>query len=135
MSTHFLTYGIALAIFLVIDAIWLFTATKYVYAPDLKPILRDTPNIAVAGGFYALFVAGLVYFVIAPGLNKPLWELVFAGAFFGLVCYATYDLTNLATLKDFTARVAVIDMAWGAFLSASVTLLTVYALRLLGKAG
>ncbi len=134
MPAHLTTYGIALAVFLVLDAIWLTTVGRSLYAQDLKPILRSEPNFVIAGLFYALFVAGLVYFVIAPGtLSKDTWRVTLAGAFFGFIAYATYDLTNLSTLKNFTARVAVVDMAWGAVLSAVVTFSTLMMLRWLGR--
>jgi uncharacterized membrane protein len=130
MPFHLTTYSIALAVFLVLDALWLSTVGRQLYLPDLKPILRSEPNFAIAGLFYALFVAGLVFFVIAPGISsKDIWGAAMTGAFFGLVAYATYDLTNLSTLKDFTVRVAVIDMLWGAGLSASVTIATLMITR------
>jgi uncharacterized membrane protein len=79
-----------------------------------------------------LFVAGLVIFVINPALaSGRLQNAIMFGAFFGLVTYATYDMTNLATLRGFTMRVAVVDMIWGAFLSGTVCALTFLIMRAL----
>ena len=85
---------------------------------------------------YAIFVAGLVYFVIHPAVAAASWrQALGAGAFFGLVTYATWDLTNLAVLRDFPAGLVPIDLAWGTFLAATVSL-TTYAVvqRLPGRA-
>jgi uncharacterized membrane protein len=83
--------------------------------------------------FYAIFVAGLVWFVIAPALAVGSWRrAVGSGAFFGLVTYATWDLTNLAVLRDFPAALVPIDLAWGTVLSATVSVTTYAVVRRLG---
>jgi uncharacterized membrane protein len=82
--------------------------------------------------FYCLFVAGLVVFVINPALAAgSVMKALSLGAFFGLVTYATYNMTNLATMKGFTVKVAIVDMVWGAVLSATVASLTVLVVRAL----
>jgi uncharacterized membrane protein len=123
---------IAAAIFVAIDAVWLSTVARSVYVAEIGPLLLAKPNLGVAAGFYLLYLVGLMAFVILPAAraNAPLHALLY-GALFGLVAYATYDLTNLATMKGFTARIAMIDMAWGAALSASVSAGTIVAARLL----
>jgi uncharacterized membrane protein len=118
-------YAVAVAVFLALDAIWLGLVARGFYVAELGPLLRDSPNFAVAFVFYLLFVAGLVYFVTLPA--QTVMQAALTGAFFGLVAYATYDLTNLATLKGFSSRAAIVDMAWGAVLSASVCAVTVWA--------
>jgi uncharacterized membrane protein len=127
-----ITYIVALLIFLALDAIWLTTMGKPFYAAELGALLREKPDFVSAFGFYLLFIAGLLVFVINPSLaSGKLAHAVIFGAFFGLVTYATYDMTNLATIKGFTTRVAVVDMIWGAFLSSTVSALTFLIVRAL----
>jgi uncharacterized membrane protein len=127
-----ITYIVALLIFLALDAIWLTTMGKPFYAAELGTLLREKPDFVSAFGFYLLFIAGLVVFVINPSLaSGKMAHAVIFGAFFGLVTYATYDMTNLATMKGFTTRVAVVDMIWGAALSSSVSALTFLIVRAL----
>jgi uncharacterized membrane protein len=88
-------------------------------------LLRDSPNVPAAVAFYALFLAGLVYFAIAPAVDGgTLGDALLKGALFGLVTYATWDLTNLAVLKGFPAAIVPIDMAWGTALGAGVSSVT-----------
>jgi uncharacterized membrane protein len=130
MTNYFWQFIIAMAIFLAVDATWLATAGRSIYFVELAGMLKDQPNFPVALVFYIIFVIGLVGFVINPAMAAG--DVLYAmkmGAFFGLVSYATYDLTNLASLKGFTTRIALIDLAWGTFLSATVSSLTVLVLR------
>ncbi len=130
MMSYFWQFIIAMAIFLAVDATWLATVGRSIYFVELAGMLKDQPNFPIALIFYVIFVMGLVGFVINPAMIAG--DVKFAikmGAFFGLVSYATYDLTNLASLKGFTTRIAMIDLAWGTFLSATVSSLTVLALR------
>lgn len=121
----FKLYLSALSVLLVMDLIWLGLMTKRFYAQQIGFLMRPDPNWTPAILFYLLFVAGLVLFVIVPALalRSPVHALAY-GALFGLVCYATYDLTNLATLKDWPVLVAIVDLAWGALLSAAVSIAT-----------
>lgn len=130
MKQIMLEYVTAAGLFLAADFVWLRSMGSSFYAAELGGLLREQPDLLVAVGFYLLFVAGLVFFVIHPAMaGKPLLSVAAAGAFFGLIAYATYDLTNLATVKGFTAKVAAVDMAWGAVLSGTVSLVTVALLR------
>lgn len=130
MMNYFWQFVIALVIFLAVDAVWLSTVGRSVYFVELAGMLKDRPDFVVAFIFYAIFVAGLVGFVISPAMAAgDVWYAVKMGAFFGFVSYATYDLTNLSSMKGFTAKIAMIDLAWGTFLSATVSSLTVLALR------
>jgi uncharacterized membrane protein len=125
-------YAIALVIFLAIDAVWLSSIGKSFYVNEIGGLLLDRPRFGTAFLFYLMFIAGLVVFVLKSAVaNNSLSEAILLGACFGFVCYATYDLTNLATLKGYTLRIALIDMAWGSFLSASVASLTLLAARAL----
>jgi uncharacterized membrane protein len=84
--------------------------------------------------FYLLFIVGLVLFVIIPAVEKSSWvHALLFGALFGLITYATYDLTNLATVKDWPLLVTVVDLAWGAVLAASVSIITYFIANAIGK--
>lgn len=117
MTRHLSLYAATAVIFFVLDFIWLSLSVGPIYRKELGNLLLDQPNLAVAAGFYLVYVLGLVILVSAPAegnVGKALWM----AALFGLVAYGTYDLTNLATLRGFTPTVAIIDMAWGTFVTA-----------------
>ncbi|MCW0232773.1 MAG: DUF2177 family protein [Ferrovibrio sp.] len=104
----------------VLDALWLSTATRLFYRPRLGALLNELPVWWAAIAFYLLYAAGVALFVLRPAIGEgqsPLTAALF-GAAFGLVAYGTYDLTNQATLRDWPALVTVVDMAWGALLTA-----------------
>jgi uncharacterized membrane protein len=118
-------YVVAAAVFLVIDLVWLSVVAPALYEHFLGDLLAEDPNVVAAALFYAIFVAGLVYFVIAPAVEEQSARTaVVKGAAFGLVTYATWDLTSLAVIEDFPAGVVPIDMAWGTFLAATVSTVT-----------
>lgn len=105
----------------VLDFIWLKFASNTFYKSQIGSLLLEKPNMGAALLFYVIYVVGTVTFVIAPALDKgSLAHAVGFGALFGLVAYATYDLTNLATIKGFTTKLVIIDLMWGAFLTAVV---------------
>lgn len=115
-------YFSALIAFLVIDLFWLGVLAKNFYKEQLGFLFRTNVNLFAVILFYALFIAGLVFFVIIPSIEKKsLVNAVFMGAFFGLVTYATYDLTNLATVKNWPLTVTIVDLIWGAVLCAVVS--------------
>lgn len=114
--------GIAFVVFLVIDAVWLGLIAKNLYKHYLGDLMATNIRFGAALLFYLLFIVGMVFFVIEPALAKDSLQFaIFAGAFLGLLCYATYDLTNLATLKDWPIFVTVIDLVWGAFITAATS--------------
>lgn len=118
-------YLITLPVFLGIDLIWLIFIAKKFYSDNLGFIMSKNPNWLAAIIFYLLFAAGLVFFVISPALEKRVWlNVLLSGALFGLICYATYDLTNLATIKNWPISVTIIDLLWGTFVSASVSIIS-----------
>lgn len=126
-------YVIALPVFLAIDMVWLIVIAKDFYAKQIGFLMTKTPNLLAAFIFYLIFIAGLVFFVITPALDKKLWlQALMAGAFFGLVTYATYDLTNLATVKDWPLVVTIIDLIWGMTVSAAVSVITYFIALKLG---
>jgi uncharacterized membrane protein len=118
-------YGIAFAVFTVIDLIWLGFIANNLYKKYLGFIMRPSPNWPVAILFYIVYLAGAVFFVLNPALAKQSWKYaLLAGMFFGFITYATYDLTNLATLKDWPPFITVIDLIWGTTLGGLVSLIT-----------
>jgi uncharacterized membrane protein len=118
-------YFIALPVFLVIDMIWLILVAKNFYSKHLGFLMRPDVNWFAAIIFYLLYIGGLVLFVISPAVEKHSFlRALFYGAVFGLIAYATYDLTNLATLKDWPIVVTIVDLIWGIVLSAAVSTIT-----------
>jgi uncharacterized membrane protein len=107
-----------LVVFLAIDMVWLGLIARGFYRVQMAGLMREDVNWWAALLFYVLFVAGLLVFAVIPTLGQSPVRAALAGGLFGLVAYATYDLTNLATLRGFPARVAVVDMAWGFVLCA-----------------
>lgn len=108
---------VASGTFLLLDAAWLGTMGSRLYRPALGPLMRDEFDAMAAAAFYAIYLAGVVFFVVRPARNAR--DALARGAFFGLVCYATYDLTSQAVMKGWPWHVTVIDLAWGAFVTAA----------------
>jgi uncharacterized membrane protein len=118
-------YLVALTAFFIIDITWIGLVAKNFYRDQIGYLLAPQVNWVAAILFYLLFIGALVFFVIAPAVeSQSLTKALLYGAFFGLVTYATYDLTNLATTKDWPVLVTIVDMAWGAFLAASISVVT-----------
>jgi uncharacterized membrane protein len=120
-------FAIALPVFFAIDMLWLGVVAKDFYRAQIGTLLKPDVNWIAAIIFYLIFIAGLVVFVITPAMEKGSWKhaLLF-GALFGFVCYATYDLTNLAVAKDWPLLVTIVDLVWGAVLAASVSTATFF---------
>ena len=126
-------YAIALPVFFAIDMVWLGLVAKNFYRDQIGVLMKDDINWTAAIVFYLLFIAGLVIFVIGPAIEKNSWvHALLFGALFGFISYATYDLTNLATLKDWPLLVTIVDLAWGAVLAASVSTVTYFIARKIG---
>jgi uncharacterized membrane protein len=124
-------YFAALLVFLVLDGIWLGLIAKSWYAAQLGGLLRSDVNWFAAGGFYLVYVAGLLYFAVVPALAAGGWgRAAGAGALLGLIAYGTYDMTNLATLKGWPAAMSVVDIAWGAVLTGAAASAGYFAARL-----
>jgi uncharacterized membrane protein len=125
------TYLITFLVFIVIDLVWLGLVAKSMYRNHLGFIMSDSPNWIAALVFYALFIFGLVYFVINPAIeNQSFTDALIRGLLFGLITYGTYDLTNLATLKDWPLKITIIDLTWGTFLGGSVSSLSYWLVNL-----
>lgn len=123
-------YLVAAVLFLAIDAVWLGYVARDFYKSRIGALLLEQPRLGIAAGFYALYVVGLVYFAIVPGLKADSIGLTaFNAALFGMFCYMTYDATNLSTMKGFDPVVAVVDIAWGTVLTALVASVTHWLAR------
>ncbi len=125
--THWIILWIAAAVlFLAIDMVWLLWLGRGIYVVEIGGILRQPPNMAAAGAFYVLYVTGLMVMIIWPAYQaQSAFQALVHGALLGLIAYGTYDLTNLAVMKGFTTKIAIIDMIWGTVLTGSVSALTV----------
>lgn len=118
-------YAIAFIVFFIIDLIWLVFIAKDVYQKYIGYIMAPSPNWFAALLFYGLYIGGLLYFAIYPAVQAGDFKVALMnGALFGFFTYATYDLTNLATLKDWPIQITLIDLIWGTSLGASVSSLT-----------
>ncbi len=122
ISKVLLAYALTFLVFLAIDLVWLGFVAKDLYRRQLGSLLSENVNWAAAIIFYLLFVAGVFLFAIAPATEKQsLSHAVIYGALFGFFTYATYDLTNLATLKDWPIKIVFIDIVWGMVLTGLVS--------------
>ncbi|MBI3219120.1 MAG: DUF2177 family protein [Bacteroidetes bacterium] len=119
----FASYILTSIVFFAIDMVWLGVLAKNLYRKYLFGLLADQVNWSAAIIFYLLFIVGIFVFVIQPAVEKnSLVTALWLGAFFGIITYATYDLTNLATLKNWPLPIVFIDIAWGAVLTSLVSM-------------
>jgi uncharacterized membrane protein len=115
--TAYLATGIA---FLAIDAVWLTTMADLLYRPLLGEMLAESFNLTPAVLFYVIYIAGIVIFAVRPALESGKWTTgALFGALFGFCAYATYDLTNHATLRGWPATITIADLIWGTVLTSS----------------
>lgn len=125
MAYYLKLYLATLVTFFVIDMIWLGLLARTFYRKRLGFLLAPDPNWIAAIVFYLLFILGILVFVVVPGVeDDSLKTTLLHAALFGLITYATYDLTNLATVKDWPLLVTVVDLAWGIVLSVIVSLVS-----------
>ena len=118
-----ITYLTVLVVFTAIDFLWLGLIALDFYKRELGSLMLEKPRLDVAALFYALCAAGITILAVQPALDSGAWyKAVLLGAVFGLCAYGTYDLTNLATLQRWSFRLAIIDMAWGTFLTSLAAL-------------
>ena len=114
-----------MSLFFAIDLLWLGVIAKNLYKEQIGHLMSEEIRWGAAIVFYSIYILGLVVFVILPALKEQSWNYaLFYGALFGFICYATYDLTNLATLKDWPVKIVIYDLIWGSFISGSVSFLT-----------
>ena len=126
--TYLKLFLVALPVFFIIDMIWLGFVARNFYKSQLGDLMINQVNWVAAIIFYLIFIAGLVVFVIEPAVAKSSWQkALILGGFFGFVTYATYDLTNLATLKNWPLVMTIVDLGWGTVLGAAVSSITYFA--------
>ncbi|NCA96553.1 MAG: DUF2177 family protein [Methanomicrobia archaeon] len=122
MIDFLLYFAVAFVVFFAIDIVWLSLVARKVYKKFLGYIMADKVRFIPAIIFYVIFIVGLVYFVLMP--SNVWWMALLNGALFGFMAYATYDLTNLSTLKGWPLEITFIDLAWGTGLGALVSVIT-----------
>jgi uncharacterized membrane protein len=121
---------VTIAVFFLVDIFWLAFVARKLYKEYLGFIMADKVNVMAALIFYIIFIVGLIVFVINPSLAKEsIQSAILMGMFFGFVTYATYDLTNLATLKDWPVLITIIDICWGTILSGTVSAISYLILK------
>ena len=118
MSKYLAAYGVTAVVMIAIDLVWLGLIAKPLYQSGIGHLMADKPNVPIALVFYLLYALGLMVFAITPEQSAPGWSrALMVGALFGFFAYATYDLTNLSTLKDWPLGLSLMDMAWGTLVS------------------
>ncbi len=130
MTKLILSYLTMAGILLILDLLWIGVIAREFYRNGLATLMAENINMGAAFGFYLIYSIGLFVFVVQPALASGEWQkAAMMGAMFGLVAYATYDLTNLAVVKGFPVNIAVVDMAWGASVSAVTAAATVLIMQ------
>ena len=125
MLTFLELYLISFVVFFAVDLLWLGIIAKKLYQKEIGHLLKTDVNWIAAVVFYLLFIGGLVVFVLMPAVDAgSLSKAILLGALFGFITYATYDLTNLATMKDWPLKITFIDLAWGTILGTSTSTIT-----------
>ncbi|MBU3581573.1 DUF2177 family protein [Polynucleobacter sp. AP-Capit-er-40B-B4] len=119
MLKNFAIYASFLVALIAIDLVWLLGIAKNLYRDQMGDLMASEPKLLAGLAFYLLYALGVCIFVIVPALSKQSWIYALQhGALFGLFCYMTYDLTNLAVIRSFPTQLALIDIAWGSFVTA-----------------
>lgn len=127
------TYLVSLSVFFAIDILWLGFVAKDFYRAQIGHLMAEKTNWPAAVLFYSIFIGGLVWFAVNPALEKESWTYALKmGALFGFMCYATYDMTNLATLKDWPIAITIVDILWGTVLNGLTATISYYIVRLIG---
>ncbi len=125
-------YVLTLLPFLVLDGIWLGTVARGFYASQLGGLLRPNINYLTAGGFYLAYVGGIVFFAVAPAFAANSMQIAaLNGLLLGLMAYGTYNMTNLATLRDWPPLMSIVDIVWGGALTAVSAVVGMLATRAL----
>ena len=120
MNKYIAAYAGTAIVMVALDMLWLGIIAKPLYQQGIGHLMADKPNVGVAVGFYLLYALGVVIFAVSPQHGGSSWTTtLMMGALFGFFAYATYDLTTLATLRDWPLRLSLIDMGWGTFVSAA----------------
>lgn len=135
MARLLIAYGAALIPFCALDFTWLGLMGPRLYKPALGDMVASAPRPAAAVAFYLIYLAGIVYFAVRPALAAASWRTALInGAALGLVAYATYDLTNQATLRIWSAKITILDLAWGVFATALAATVSFFVTALSSRA-
>lgn len=119
MLKYAIAYVATAVVFFGLDFVWLSRMLGF-YRAEMGGLLLAQPKLGFAAGFYVLYVVGIVALVVVPALNGGGWGQALAmGALLGLVAYGTYDMTNMSTLNGWSLKLALVDMAWGTFVTAA----------------
>ncbi|MDJ0977502.1 MAG: DUF2177 family protein [Erythrobacter sp.] len=125
MAKYAIAYALAALFFGALDAVWLSWAGPNLYEPTIGEIMADSFDLGAAGAFYLIYLAGMVWFAIRPGLERGRAATAgLNGVLLGALCYATFDLTSQAVFKVWATHISVMDIAWGAFATGTTSALT-----------
>ena len=128
MTKWFIAYGVAAVAFLALDAIWLRWAANNLYRPVIGEIMAKDFNLGAAGAFYVIYIAGITWFAIRPGLEGGgVQAAMLNGILLGALCYATFDLTSQAVMKVWATQISVLDILWGAFVTGAASAIATWA--------
>ncbi len=132
MKTYIIGFFAVSIPMLLLDAVWLTTMIKTFYTKHLGHLFADKPSLTPAAIFYLMYAVGVLYFVVLPLLrsNASYVTVFLTGAFLGLIAYGTYDLTNQATMKNWPTIITVVDLAWGALLTGTVSMIAVWIMKI-----
>lgn len=127
MKVLFLSLFITSILFLIIDLIWLSFSVKYFYKPQLGSLLNEKPVMWAAVLFYLIYVVGLAIIILLPAIKQDsITQAFFTGIVFGIVAYGTYNFTNMATIRNWSPYVVLVDIIWGGFLTGTSSALGIY---------
>ena len=127
MKVLFLSIFITSILFLIIDLIWLSFSVKYFYKPQLGSLLNEKPVMWAAVLFYLIYVVGLAIIILQPAIKQDsITQAFFTGTVFGIVAYGTYNFTNMATIRNWSPYVVLVDIIWGGFLTGTSSALGIY---------
>lgn len=134
MNRYLAAYLAAAFVMVAVDMLWLGVIAKSMYRDGIGHLMAEQPKIAAAVAFYFLYAAGLLVFALAPQADDAAWgRTILMGGLFGFFAYATYDLSNLATLRNWPVRLALVDMVWGTLISATAAAAGKAAMNWVGK--
>jgi uncharacterized membrane protein len=133
MRKALIAFAVLAVTFLLIDSVWLGVIAVDFYKATIGHLLAPEPDFVAAAFFYVIYLGGVVHFVVLPAVAEgSIMKAARQGALFGLVAYATYDLTNMATMRDWPLSVTLADLAWGAFITAVSSAVSAIATKRLG---
>ncbi len=132
MKEKIIAYFSVFVPMLIIDGIWLVVVAKNFYAKYISFLMAKSPNLIAAALFYILYPLGIAVFIILPSLKGDVsfFKIFLLGSLFGLIAYSTYDLTNLATIKNWPLVVTVVDIIWGTTYTGVVSIIALYLTRI-----